>query len=198
MRVDVKPELLRWARERAGFDLAALATRFPHLADWERGDARPTLKQLEQFAKATHAPVGFLFLPEPPVEEVPIPDFRTVANRHIKRPSPDLLDTVYLWGICALITAVAVAGKLLGSALAARLVGIAWPDSLRIGVLMNTRGLMGIVVLNIGYDLGILSPAVFTMMVVMALATTCMTGPGLNLLARWPAACVAAKASVSK
>ena len=95
-----------------------------------------------------------------------------------------LLNSGYLWGLCALITAVAVAGKLLGSALAARLVGINWPDSLRIGVLMNTRGLMGIVVLNIGYDLGILSPAIFTMMVIMALATTCMTGPGLNLIGR--------------
>jgi Zn-dependent peptidase ImmA (M78 family) len=96
MRVEVKRELLRWARERAGFDLAALAKRFPQLPQWESGDARPTLKQLEKFAKATHAPIGFLFLPEPPVEQVPIPDFRTVGNRHIQRPSPDLLDTVYI------------------------------------------------------------------------------------------------------
>jgi len=96
MRVEVKKELLRWARERAGFDLAALAKRFPQLPDWERGDARPTLKQLERFAKATHAPIGFLFLLEPPVEHVPIPDFRTVGNRHVERPSPDLLDTVYI------------------------------------------------------------------------------------------------------
>ena len=95
MRVEVKPELLRWARERAGFDLAALARRFPQLPDGESGDARPTLKQLEQFAKATYAPIGFLFLPEPPVEHVPIPDFRTVGNRHVERPSPDLLDTLY-------------------------------------------------------------------------------------------------------
>jgi Zn-dependent peptidase ImmA (M78 family) len=96
MRVEVKKELLSWARERAGFDLAALAKRFPRLPDWESGDARPTLKQLERFAKATHAPIGFLFLPEPPVEHVPIPDFRTVGNRHVERPSPDLLDTVYI------------------------------------------------------------------------------------------------------
>src|SRR5712691_1929883 len=66
MRVEVKPELLRWARERAGFDLAALVKRFPQLPDWESGGARPTLKQLEKFAKATYAPLGFLFLPEPP------------------------------------------------------------------------------------------------------------------------------------
>jgi len=97
MRVEVKPELLRWARERAGFDLAALAKRFPQLRNWESGDARPTLKQLEKFAKATYAPIGFLFLPEPPpVEQVPIPDLRTVGNRHVERPTPDLLDTVYI------------------------------------------------------------------------------------------------------
>jgi Zn-dependent peptidase ImmA (M78 family) len=97
MRVEVKPELLRWARERAGFDLASLAKRFPQLPDWESRAARPTLKQLEKFAKATHAPIGFLFLSEPPpVEQVPIPDFRTVGNRHVERPSPDLLDTLYL------------------------------------------------------------------------------------------------------
>jgi Zn-dependent peptidase ImmA (M78 family)/transcriptional regulator with XRE-family HTH domain len=95
-RVEVKPKLLRWARERAGFDLDALTRRFPQLADWERGAARPTLKQLEHFAKATHTPIGYLFLQEPPIERVPIPDFRTVGKEHIGRPSPDLLDTVYL------------------------------------------------------------------------------------------------------
>lgn len=96
MRVEVKPTMLRWARERAGLDPDALAHRFPKLADWEREAARPTLKQLEDFAKATHAPIGYLFLSEPPVEGVPIPDFRTVENRRIGRPSPDLLETVYL------------------------------------------------------------------------------------------------------
>ena len=95
-RVEVKPELLRWARERAGFSVDALARRFPRLEAWERGDAYPTLKQLEGFAKATFTPIGFLFLQEPPLERVPIPDFRTVANVHVDHPSPDLLDTVYL------------------------------------------------------------------------------------------------------
>jgi Zn-dependent peptidase ImmA (M78 family) len=94
--VEVKPELLRWARERGGIGIADLARRFPKLAAWERGRAQPTLNQLEDFAKATHTPVGFLFLKEPPVEAVPIPDFRTVGNRCIARPSPDLLDTVYI------------------------------------------------------------------------------------------------------
>ena len=95
-RVPVQPELLRWARERAGSSVAALAGRFPKLKEWERGEVHPTLKQLEAFAKATHTPVGFLFLAEPPVERVPIPDFRTVANVYVGHPSPDLLDTVYL------------------------------------------------------------------------------------------------------
>ncbi len=95
-RVDVKPELLRWARERAGYPVDALTRRFPKLEAWERGEGHPTLKQLEAFAKTTHTPVGFLFLPDPPVERVPIPDFRTVSNAYAGHPSPDLLDTVYL------------------------------------------------------------------------------------------------------
>lgn len=95
-RVDIKPELLRWARHRSGLARDALARRFPKLEAWENSQVRPTLKQLEAFAKATAAPVGFLFLSEPPVESVPIPDFRTVANVHLDHPSPDLLDTVYL------------------------------------------------------------------------------------------------------
>src|SRR6202051_4378253 len=76
IRVEIKPELLRWARERSGLDPGALAQRFPHLDTWERRESSPTLKQLESFAKATHTPVGYLFLQEPPFERVPIPDFR--------------------------------------------------------------------------------------------------------------------------
>jgi Zn-dependent peptidase ImmA (M78 family) len=95
-RVSVQPELLSWARERADLSVDALARRFPQLGAWERGEVHPTLKQLEAFAKATFTPVGFLFLHEPPVEGVPIPDFRTVANLHVGHPSPDLLDTLYL------------------------------------------------------------------------------------------------------
>ena len=83
-RVDVKPELLRWARERARLDLAVLVRRFPRYLEWERGTARPTLKQLEAFARTSRAPVGYLFLSEAPIEEVPIPDFRTVGDSEIK------------------------------------------------------------------------------------------------------------------
>lgn len=96
MRVDIRPEMLRWARERAGLEEGDLAKRIPQLPEWERGERQPTLKQLEGFAKATHTPVGFLFLPTPPVERVPIPDFRTVANKRVQQPSPDLLETLYL------------------------------------------------------------------------------------------------------
>lgn len=87
--------MLRWARDRARLDVFALEARFPRLAAWESGEAQPTLKQLEGYARATHAPIGFFFLPEPPVEVVPIPDFRTMADRVITRPSPNLLDTIY-------------------------------------------------------------------------------------------------------
>jgi Zn-dependent peptidase ImmA (M78 family)/transcriptional regulator with XRE-family HTH domain len=96
IRVEVQPEILRWARERAGLSLQALSKRFPRLGLWELGEAQPTLKQLEAFAGATRAPVGYLFLSEPPVEEVPIPDLRTVAGTPVATPSPDLLETVYV------------------------------------------------------------------------------------------------------
>ncbi len=95
-RVPVRPAMLRWACERAGYDVRDLAPRFPQLPKWERGEKQPTFKQLEAFAKATHTPFGYLFLSEPPEEPVPIPDFRTVRDVRIRRPSPDLLDIVYL------------------------------------------------------------------------------------------------------
>ena len=85
------------------------------------------------------------------------------------------------WLICASIILVAITGKFGGSMLAARLTGMSWFDSASIGALMNTRGLMELVALNIGYDLGILSPQIFAMMVLMALATTFMTSPLLSI-----------------
>lgn len=88
--------MIRWSRERARLERSALLGRFPKLMEWETGDVNPTLRQLEVFAKAGHVPVGFLFLPEPPHETLPIPAFRTFADRQVPRPSPNLLDAIYL------------------------------------------------------------------------------------------------------
>jgi Kef-type K+ transport system membrane component KefB len=93
-----------------------------------------------------------------------------------------LLNEPHLWKTTGLIILVAVIGKFVGSALAAKFVGQNWKDSLTIGALMNTRGLMELVVLNIGYDLGVLTPEIFAMMVIMALVTTFMTGPSLDFI----------------
>jgi Zn-dependent peptidase ImmA (M78 family) len=93
-RVTVQPALFAWARQRARLDEAVLAARFPHLPEWEAGAMRPTLRQLEQYAHATHAALGFFFLPAPPEESVPIPDFRTI-RAGLPRLSADLLDVVY-------------------------------------------------------------------------------------------------------
>lgn len=93
-----------------------------------------------------------------------------------------LINDPYLWRVTGFIILVAVVGKFLGSALAAKFVGQNWRDSLTIGALMNTRGLMELIVLNIGLELKVLTPEVFTMMVIMALVTTFMTGPALDLI----------------
>lgn len=93
-----------------------------------------------------------------------------------------LLNQADMWGVCFIIIGVAVAGKVIGSLVSARFTGQSWRDSLLIGFLMNTRGLMELVVLNIGYDLGVISTEIFTMMVIMALVTTLMTGPAINLI----------------
>jgi Zn-dependent peptidase ImmA (M78 family) len=87
--------MLRWARSRSDQSIGDLSKRFPRLEAWERGDSQPTLKQLERFAKATYTPIGFLFLSDPPRESLPVPDFRTVRNEDVSRPSPNLLDTLY-------------------------------------------------------------------------------------------------------
>lgn len=93
-----------------------------------------------------------------------------------------LIDDPSLWLVTGLIILVAVIGKFIGSALAAKFVGQNWKDSLTIGALMNTRGLIELVILNIGYDLGVLGPEIFSMMVIMALVTTFMTGPALDFI----------------
>jgi Kef-type K+ transport system membrane component KefB len=98
------------------------------------------------------------------------------------RTQISLLNDWQSWALCGVIILVAIAGKLGGSMLMSRVTGMNWSQSFSIGVLMNTRGLVELVVLNIGYDLGILSGRIFAMMVLMALVTTFMTGPLLSLV----------------
>lgn len=100
----------------------------------------------------------------------------------------DLLDTTDAWLVALGITALAVLGKMAGSAIAARVSGMEWRESWALGALMNTRGLMELVVLNIGYDLGLLSPRLFAIFVLMALVTTLMTSPLLSLFLSRPQA----------
>ena len=95
IRVPVYPELLRWARKRAGIAQEDLAAKFKKLPEWESGEIQPTLKQLEAFARAVHVPFGYLFLSEPPEERLPIADFRTVADTAKVGASPNLIDTLY-------------------------------------------------------------------------------------------------------
>jgi len=95
-----------------------------------------------------------------------------------------LLNSPYLWWICCIFILVAVTGKFVGGAFTARILGETWKDSLSIGVLMNTRGLMELIVLNIGYEMGILPPTIFVMLVIMALVTTFMTTPILSVINR--------------
>lgn len=94
-RVAINPALLTWARMRAGLEPFDLQHRFAKLDAWEAGETQPTLKQLEAFARVVHVPIGYLFLPQPPDESLPIPDFRTMEGRAVLRPSPNLLDTLY-------------------------------------------------------------------------------------------------------
>ena len=98
------------------------------------------------------------------------------------RTSVGLLNTVDAWLLCGLILLVAVASKFLSSAACVRASGMPWRESLAVGVLVNTRGLVELIILNVGLDLHILSPPLFSMMVIMALATTLMTGPLIDLI----------------
>jgi Zn-dependent peptidase ImmA (M78 family) len=94
-RVAVNGEVMRWARVRSGASLHDLAKRFPKLSEWEAEETQPTLRQLEDFARRTLTPLGYLFLADPPDISLPIPDFRTVPQDATPRPSPNLLETVY-------------------------------------------------------------------------------------------------------
>ncbi len=97
-RVEVKPELLQWACNRAGRSVEELSKKqnLKKLNAWLNGELNPTFRQLEAFAKATYTPIGYFFLNVPPVEELPITDFRTIGDLEVGQPSPNLLDTLYL------------------------------------------------------------------------------------------------------
>lgn len=88
--------VLRWAADRACLSDAILEKRFRKWPLWLTGEAQPTLKQLENFARLTHTPIGYFFLPEPPELELPVPDFRTLRDEAMLEPSSALLDTLYL------------------------------------------------------------------------------------------------------
>jgi len=94
--MSIKPEMYQWACNRGPVDMRKLHKRFPMYDDWKNGIKEPTLKQLEAFAKFTHAPVGAMFLSEPMEEELPIKDLRTMSDHKISKPSGNLLDTIYM------------------------------------------------------------------------------------------------------
>ena len=126
-----------------------------------RGEFREFLKlRLENFSSVFLLPLFFAFT-----------GLRTQVG---------LLNDTSGWLICFGLILIATLGKLGGAMVTARLTGVNWIDSFALGALMNTRGLVELIALNIGYDLGILSPRIFTMLVIMALVTTCMTGPLLT------------------
>ena len=126
-----------------------------------RGELREFLRlRLEHFSSAFLLPLFFAFT-----------GLRTQFG---------LLNDTSAWLSCAGLVVIATAGKLGGAMLTARLTGVNWIDSFALGALMNTRGLVELIALNIGYDLRILSPRIFAMLVIMALVTTCMTGPLLT------------------
>ena len=93
-RVTVNERVLEWAVDRSGMEEASLERRIPALRHWRAGDRQPTVRQLEAFAKATHTPLGFLFLAHPPVERLPIPYYRTAGPARTLRPSAGLVETV--------------------------------------------------------------------------------------------------------
>jgi len=94
----VNPDILRWARERSylGVDILAhkIGTRGEKVLAWEMGEALPTFKQAQKLAHTVHVPFGYLFLPDPPVETIPIPDLRTIGNFRLGKASPEFRDLI--------------------------------------------------------------------------------------------------------
>ncbi|WP_238596993.1 ImmA/IrrE family metallo-endopeptidase [Corynebacterium heidelbergense] len=94
--MDVQPGVLKWAVHRAGWDETTVERKAPDFESWVDGQKKPTFRQIEKFARDTHTPFGLLFLSEPPVDRLPIPDMRTIGNQQIREPSADLLETVLI------------------------------------------------------------------------------------------------------
>lgn len=94
-QVDISPSVLEWARERAGMPFDTLAKRFKKYSEWLEGNGGPTFKQIETLASVLNLPMGMLFLPEPPEEKLPLPDFRRMADGGTLRPSTELIDTIH-------------------------------------------------------------------------------------------------------
>ncbi|NOK12687.1 cation:proton antiporter domain-containing protein [Corallococcus exercitus] len=151
-----------WTTEYIGIHSLFGAFMFGAVIPKEGGLAAALAEKLEDVAVVLLLPVFFAFS-----------GLRTQLG---------LLDTPEAWLTCGAIIVLACLGKFGGSAVAARLTGLRWKEAGAIGVLMNTRGLMELIVLNLGLDLGVISPTLFTMMVIMALVTTFMTTPFLRLL----------------
>jgi len=145
-----------WIGIHAIFGAFALGSIIPH----DSAFARDLRTKLEDFTVVFLLPAFFAFT-----------GLRTRIG---------LLEGAEAWLFCALIVGVASLGKFGGSAIAARLTGLSWRDSSALGILMNTRGLMELIVLNIGLDFGVISPVLFAMLVLMALATTMATTPILH------------------
>lgn len=148
----------QWIGMHAIFGAFILGAMMPKLG----GLVRELSEKLEDFATVFFLPIYFAYT-----------GLRTQVG---------LLDSAGMWLICLLLIAVAVLGKFGGGAVAARVMGLSWRESAALGALVNTRGLMELIILNVGLDLGLITPTVFAMMVLMAIVTTMMTGPALTLI----------------
>lgn len=95
-QVGISPDVLEWARERAGVPLDTLVKRFKKYPTWLEGEGGPTFNQLETLASVLHLPMGMFFLPTPPDEQLPLPDFRRMAERELQSPSTELIDTIHI------------------------------------------------------------------------------------------------------
>lgn len=184
----VRPLLARYAafRQEGSRATVALALLFLFLSAWttERIGihalfgaffAGAILPRSETLSRSLASPIGTI------TGVLLLPLFFATTGL---RTSVQLLSGGTLWFYCALIVLVAILGKLFGCAGAARASGMSWNNALSVGILMNTRGLIELVILNVGLDLGVISPTLFSMMVIMALVTTFMTTPALALLSQ--------------